>query len=70
MNDSRGEVHGRKWGEAKDGGNDVISKKLEIIFKSTLLLVKNHSSMGYFFQVAREEPAVEETYVLHTGSED
>lgn len=32
LNDSRGEVHGRKWGEAKDGRNDVISKKLEIIF--------------------------------------
>lgn len=38
--------NGRKWGEAKEGGNDIISKKLEIILKNTLLLVKNHSSMG------------------------
>lgn len=53
--------NGRKCGEAKEGGNDIISKKLEIIFKNTLLPVKNHSSMGYFFQVPREDPTGEET---------
>lgn len=61
---------GGSGGEAKEGENDIISKKIEIIFKNTLLPVKNHGSMGYFFQIPREDPTGEETLVLHTGSED
>lgn len=48
--------NGRKWGEAKEGGNDIISKILEIIFKNTLLPVKNHSSMGVLLPSPQRGP--------------